>query len=104
MIPRNEQAILSILAEDPTKELFGVEILAAVNTMLEGYFSINAGSMYPTLNKLKTRGYVCARWGDEEPEETGGARRRYYRIASAGQTALEQTRALERRMARCTVQ
>jgi PadR family transcriptional regulator, regulatory protein PadR len=104
MVPRNEQAILSVLSRNPTEDRFGVEIMDAVNEMAQGDFSINAGSLYPTLAKLKKKGYVAARWGDEEPEETGGARRRYYKITGAGQTALEQTRALEQRMARQTDQ
>jgi PadR family transcriptional regulator, regulatory protein PadR len=100
MIPRNEQAILSVLAENSTQELFGVQIMDAVNEMAQSFFSLNAGSLYPTLNKLKNKGYVSARWGDEQPEETGGARRRYYKITGVGQAALDETRALERRMSR----
>ena len=36
------------------------------------------GSLYPVLRRLERDGLITSRWGEEQPEERGGARRKYY--------------------------
>jgi len=58
-------------------ELYGLQI----RELIEQDFGrkVSFGSLYPTLRRLERGGFVTARWGNEQPVERGGARRRYYR-------------------------
>ncbi len=96
MIKQNpeEMITLSALEEDLLtvllgKELYGLQILNAMNQAGEGRRQIGFGSLYPTLHKLQKKGLVKPRWGDEE--ETGGARRKYYKVTGLGERVLRET-------------
>lgn len=80
-----EEAILNALL---VHERYGLEIMDAIATASQGTRSIGFSSLYPTLRKLEKRGFVTSRWGEETPETTTGARRRYYCITQQGQQAL----------------
>jgi PadR family transcriptional regulator PadR len=80
-----EEMLLTVLLH---RELYGLEIIKAVEEATEGKRRIGFGSLYPTLHQLEKKGMVKSRWGDETPEERGGARRKYYTITSPGQKAL----------------
>jgi DNA-binding PadR family transcriptional regulator len=82
-----EEAILNALL---FRERYGLEIMNAIAQASHGQRTIGFSSLYPTLRKLEKRGFVASRWGDEAPEETTGARRRYYKITGSGLQALEQ--------------
>ncbi|MEW6493327.1 MAG: PadR family transcriptional regulator [Cyanobacteriota bacterium] len=81
-----EEAILNALM---FRERYGLEIMNAISQASQGERTIGFSSLYPTLRKLEKRGFVTSRWGDEMPEETTGARRRYYKITGSGLQALE---------------
>lgn len=87
VLPDLEMAILSVLTQ---REHYGLALIDAVAEATNRKLIIPAGSLYPTLNKLKKKGYVSTRWG-EETEATEGARRKYYRITALGETALDET-------------
>ncbi|MEQ9358262.1 PadR family transcriptional regulator [Coleofasciculus chthonoplastes] len=81
-----EESILNALMY---RERYGLEIMSAIAQASNGERTIGFSSLYPTLRKLEKRGFVTSRWGDEAPEETTGARRRYYKITGSGLQALE---------------
>ncbi|HHP7229934.1 MAG TPA: PadR family transcriptional regulator [Xenococcaceae cyanobacterium] len=82
----NEEAILHTLM---FQERYGLEIMNAIAEASNGKKTLSFSSLYPTLRKLEKRGFVTSRWGDETPEATTGARRRYYKITGNGLQAIE---------------
>jgi len=66
-------------------ELYGLEILDKLNP--DRPIPLSFGSLYPALNRLEKKGLIKWRWGDES-EETGGARRKYYKVTGLGATTL----------------
>jgi PadR family transcriptional regulator, regulatory protein PadR len=80
-----EEAILNALL---FRERYGLEIMEAIATASQGSKTIGFSSLYPTLRKLEKRGFLSSRWGDETPEATTGARRRYYQITALGEQAI----------------
>ena len=81
-----EEAILNALM---FRDRYGLEIMYAIAQASNGERSIGFSSLYPTLRKLEKRGFVTSRWGDEAPEKTTGARRRYYKLTGSGLQAME---------------
>ncbi len=81
-----EEAILNALM---FRERYGLEIMKAIAQASKGTKNIGFSSLYPTLRRLEKRGFVTSRWGDEAPEETTGARRRYYKITGSGLEAVK---------------
>ncbi|MBD0261264.1 MAG: PadR family transcriptional regulator [Tolypothrix sp. Co-bin9] len=69
------------------RDMYGLEILNDLNKGRP--ISIGFGSLYPVLNRLEKKGLVSWRWGDES-EETGGARRKYYKVTALGATTLRE--------------
>ena len=80
-----EEILLTALLK---RELYGLEILKVVEEVTEGKRRIGFGSLYPNLHRLEKKGLVKSRWGDETPEERGGARRKYYTTTRTGERAL----------------
>jgi PadR family transcriptional regulator, regulatory protein PadR len=72
------------------RQLYGLEIVRAVEEASEGKRKVGFGSLYPTLHKLQNKGLVRSQWGDEKPEERGGARRRYYETTALGRRAVKE--------------
>ncbi|NET59762.1 MAG: PadR family transcriptional regulator [Symploca sp. SIO2E6] len=92
--PRNKEETkpvkLSAIDEDIVTvlmgtELYGLQILDRLNP--DRPIPLSFGSLYPALNRLEKKGLIKWRWGDES-EETGGARRKYYRVTGLGETTL----------------
>jgi PadR family transcriptional regulator, regulatory protein PadR len=90
-----EELVLSALI---SHELYGLEIIKAVQEATEGKRRIGFGSLYPALHQLQKRGMVKSRWGDETPRERSGARRKYYEITNAGVAALKEAEAIRARL------
>jgi PadR family transcriptional regulator, regulatory protein PadR len=67
------QLVLRALLEQPTKEMYGVEICAAAG--------LRSGTIHPILARWELAGVLESRWEEVEPREEGRPRRRYYRIA-----------------------
>ena len=78
--------VLAILSEGET---YGYAILKRINELSGGEMEWTDGMLYPLLHRLDRLGYVEARW---DAPDTGGRRRRYYRITPAGQKALSEQR------------
>ena len=74
--------ILSLLAHG---EAYGYEIIQRIDMLSDGKLQWTAGTMYPVLHRLETKGLIEARWRPSE----AGPRRKYYRLTSKGSRALE---------------
>jgi DNA-binding PadR family transcriptional regulator len=79
-----DEDILTVLLG---RELYGLEILDQLNP--ERPIPITFGSLYPALNRLEKKGLLSWRWGDEN-DESGGARRKYYKVTGLGATTLDE--------------
>jgi PadR family transcriptional regulator, regulatory protein PadR len=95
--------ILSATAEDilttldgKDRGVYGLDILSRINKANKktNRREIGVGSLYPTLKRMEKEGLIEGRWGEEKimGEESGGARRRYYKISENGKKSLAATR------------
>lgn len=73
-----ESIILSTLKEE---ELYGYDILKRIKDISKSSFEIKEGTLYVVLKRLENNGLVSSYWGDEQ---SGGGRRRYFRITNDG--------------------
>ena len=81
--------VISVLAERPTEEHYGLDICRA--TKLKG------GTVYPILARLEKEGWVSSEWEDIDPKLQGRAPRRNYRLTPHGvQLAREALEAAQR--------
>lgn len=83
--PREELVLLALC----NNELYGLQIPQAMEAASGGQHKMGIGSLYPTLHSLENKGLIESRWGDEERDERGGARRRYYKLTGRGTATLE---------------
>ncbi len=90
-VPHLNETEILILSAISAGELYGLEIRDAVKELTGGKREISLGGLYVTLKRMEDKGFVMARWGDAT-EERLGARRRYYKMAGLGATALRETR------------
>ena len=74
--------ILSLLAHG---DAYGYQILQRIEHLSDGKLQWTAGTMYPVLHRLETKGLIEAFW---RPPESG-PRRKYYRLTDKGHRALE---------------
>lgn len=75
--------ILSILERSP---LHGYAIMRELENRSQGYFTMNAALLYPTLHQMEQEGLLESRWEGE----TGQRRRKIYLITPAGRSRLAQ--------------
>lgn len=73
-----ESIILSTIKDD---ELYGYDILKRIRDISNNAFEIKEGTLYVVLKRLENNGLVSSYWGDEQ---SGGGRRRYFRITNEG--------------------
>jgi PadR family transcriptional regulator, regulatory protein PadR len=71
--------ILLAILEDTPK--YGLEIIGEAKFRTEGYFEFKEGSLYPALHRMEKAKLLKAEFA---PSDTGGPRRRYYRITDKG--------------------
>lgn len=64
------------MLEDPSQELYGLEIGQAVG--------LASGTVHPILARLEGLGWLESRWEDVEPRAVGRPQRRYYRLTGMG--------------------
>ncbi len=83
----NFDLILLAILEDAPK--YGLEIIADAKSRTDGYFNFKEGSLYPALHRLEKARFVEAEF---VPSNTGGPRRRYYRLTDAGVKQLVERR------------
>src|SRR3954454_10570086 len=70
------QLVLAALLQNPTSELYGVEIGAAAG--------LPSGTIHPILARLEGVGWLESRWEDVDPSVAGRPPRRYYRLTGVG--------------------
>jgi PadR family transcriptional regulator PadR len=73
------------------REMYGWEILKAMNVAGQGKRKMSFGSLYPTLHKLEKKEFVESWWGEEQPDDKNGPRKRFYKVTPLGQRALDET-------------
>jgi PadR family transcriptional regulator, regulatory protein PadR len=70
------QLVLRILLEDPTQEMYGLQICRNAG--------LPSGTIHPILARLEGCGWLESRWEDIDPVTKGRPRRRYYRLSDRG--------------------
>jgi PadR family transcriptional regulator PadR len=71
--------LISVLLQDPTRPVYGLELVKAVKS--------KSGTIYPILARLERAGWLQAMW-EEETEHagtSGGPRRRFYSLTGLGE-------------------
>jgi PadR family transcriptional regulator PadR len=76
------QLVLRAFLEDPTQELYGIEIGAAAG--------LPSGTVHPILARLEGLRWVQSRWEEIDPRLQGRPARRYYRLTAAGAHSAQQ--------------
>lgn len=74
-----ELLVLKLLALGP---MHGWGLAEQLETLTDGVFCVNQGSLYPALQRLKRQGLVRARW----QVTSHGRRARYYELTAKGTT------------------
>jgi len=73
-LSRATLTVLAVLADDPSGEFYGYELMSRTG--------LKSGSLYPILIRLVDRGYLVATW---EPDPPGGRPPRHlYRLTTSG--------------------
>ena len=80
-----EMLILKTLSLEP---MHGWGISQRIQQISQGIFQVNQGSLYPALQRMKSRGLLRAEWRTTEH----GRRARYYIMTRAGERELEHER------------
>ncbi|GGK90415.1 hypothetical protein Ppa06_57990 [Planomonospora parontospora subsp. parontospora] len=70
------QLVLRAFLEDPTREMYGLEICQTAG--------LASGTIHPILARFEGLGWLESRWEENDPHEQGRPRRRYYRLTSDG--------------------
>jgi PadR family transcriptional regulator, regulatory protein PadR len=70
------QLVLRALLEDPTRELYGVEVGAAAG--------LPSGTVHPILARLEGLRWLESRWEEIDTRAAGRPARRYYRLTADG--------------------
>jgi len=70
------QLVLRALLEQPTQEMYGLQICAAAG--------LASGTIHPILARLETAGWLESHWEDVDPKQEGRPRRRYYQLSRDG--------------------
>ncbi|HWU45256.1 MAG TPA: PadR family transcriptional regulator [Humibacter sp.] len=79
-----ESLLLGILTAGPAH---GYEIISALKDRSDGAFDLPEGTVYPVLHRLEREQLLASEW-----EDSGGRKRRVYRITAAGETNLQQAK------------
>lgn len=75
---------LLVLSTLTRSRKYGYQIMRDLEAESEGYFTMTASLLYPTLHKLEEEGLITGEW---VPQETGRDRK-YYTITDAGRKTL----------------
>ncbi|MBU3090879.1 PadR family transcriptional regulator [Clostridium sp. CF011] len=77
-----ESIILSLLVGE---DLYGYDIAKKIRNISQETFEIKEGTMYVVLKRLENNELISPYWDDTE---SGGGRRRYYKITAEGMNYL----------------
>jgi PadR family transcriptional regulator PadR len=69
--------ILRFLLEKPRERRSGAEMSKATR--------VSSGTLYPTLARLETAGWLSSEWETIDPRQAGRPRRRFYKLTGLGQ-------------------
>src|SRR5258707_2007614 len=81
-LSRKEALVLELLLENPSTEMYGLEMVARSRN------SLKRGTVYVTLDRMEEKGYVQSRQEEPRPD-AGGLPRRLYRITGYGQKVFQ---------------
>ena len=81
-----ELLVLKTLSLEP---MHGWGISQRIQQMSRDVFQVNQGSLYPALQRMKTRGWIRSEWRVTE----NNRRARYYALTPAGEDELGRVRA-----------
>ena len=81
LLGTHELLVLKLLELGP---MHGWGMAEQLESMTDGVFCVNQGSLYPALQRLKRQGLVKARW----QVTASGRRARYYELTTKGATRL----------------
>lgn len=81
-----EMLVLRTLALEP---MHGWGLAQRIETMSDGVFAVQQGTLYPALQRLKRKSWVRSEWRQTE----NNRRARYYSITRSGRKQLEKERA-----------
>lgn len=70
------QLVLQAFLQDPTRELYGLQIGAEAG--------LPSGTVHPILARMEALGWMESRWEEIEPSLEGRPSRRYYQLTSSG--------------------
>src|SRR4249919_995458 len=75
-------------SSSPANPLFGPQhghgIVRAIQQQSEDAFLVEHSSLYPALQRLEARGWICAEWGTS----TNNRKARFYELTKAGRKQL----------------
>jgi PadR family transcriptional regulator len=77
--------VLQLLRAEPTN---GYELAQRIEALSRDVLSVNAGSLYPALYRLESRGLIRAQWEDSKT----GRRVKVYALTAAGRKQLAEQR------------
>ncbi len=81
-------APLAVLTLLDRKEMYGYELVAALERDSGGLLAMGQSTVYPLLYNLEARGHVTA----SQRKAPTGRQRKYYRITPSGRARLERQR------------
>ncbi|MFF0578923.1 helix-turn-helix transcriptional regulator [Streptosporangium saharense] len=70
------QLVLRAFLDDPTREMYGLEICAAAG--------LASGTIHPILARFEGIGWLESRFEEIDPRKAARPRRRYYRLTADG--------------------
>ncbi len=76
---------LLVLKAISLEPLHGVAISRRITQITKRTFQISFGSLFPSLHRMKERGWVEAEWRSSD----NNRRAKYYKLTSAGRTQLK---------------
>ncbi|HET7321415.1 MAG TPA: PadR family transcriptional regulator [Longimicrobiaceae bacterium] len=80
-----ELMVLKTLSLEP---MHGWGISQRLQQMSQDVFQVNQGSLYPALQRMKTKGWISSEWRTTE----NNRRARYYALTAAGERELARER------------
>lgn len=75
-------AVLKML--DNRGEMYGYELVEAINQRSDGVLAMGQSTLYPLLYNLQAKGYIKAHWKDAD----SGRQRKYYTLTERGRGRL----------------
>jgi PadR family transcriptional regulator PadR len=81
-------APLAVLTLLDRREMYGYELVEALERDTGGLLAMGQSTVYPLLYKLEARGHVRGEWRDAP----SGRKRKYYEATSSGRRWLERQR------------